>query len=815
MPINVPLFTREGPKFYAAAYAHNKNFGTGAPYWTTLDDADESAFRLWVAVSDVPFDPNAEIVDYDMRGYWLDIIKPGGEWKKGDHFPDTYKTPYDTSFSGESRYAVPGTPFVWVGDQLKDTRDEQIIFWADYVPPPPSRNGNGGQPASHGAKSQEEGTPKSTPPYQRSELEVSGSDVDLKALNLALRGFASEELIENVVSAEIERTIEGASTFTIEVVDYDRILQSSPFVGKDVFTEIDGLWFALAAVAKNGNNFKLTMEDREVYFLRKYNSPKTAAWGTTTRPKFIRDMVREVKEVGIIFVCPEIDSIIPEGGDKEQNSEDNREGGISFSSGVKVKGQPADPEQLEMINRILRVGAKMKVSQRLAIAAIDTATVESSLHNLKGGDRDSAGLFQQRPSQGWGSYSEVTNPEHASQEFFQHAIFVEIHDPRISIPDLCQRVQNSGFPERYRDWVEEATHTVELWGYKPDPGQSSSGNTQNPPPISDDIFAGSGAGAGTDAFQFTRGQFTNDETGQQKVERENSWDCSGRLADEVQWRRFMVSGKFWYASETYLFKSKPRIILTGEFQDAVISVDYDYDSRKRQAIVTITALADRWSAPPGSVIQITNMGVINGKYLVSNIRRPLFDPVATINCVKPRPALPEPAQTQNAAPSNIGIDPGKGTGSSSGYIYPLDTPGHLEKSEFATIDAEGAPDKYGNRHHAAKDWFAPGGAPVRAPAAGVVVEVKQSSGNSGQIFGGVVKLQMPGGQVWVFRHVNPVVILEVGARVGQGGILASVTRWADNPSSSHCHIEFWKTLSGGYVYENMCDPCRIFKGESC
>jgi murein DD-endopeptidase MepM/ murein hydrolase activator NlpD len=128
------------------------------------------------------------------------------------------------------------------------------------------------------------------------------------------------------------------------------------------------------------------------------------------------------------------------------------------------------------------------------------------------------------------------------------------------------------------------------------------------------------------------------------------------------------------------------------------------------------------------------------------------------------------------------------------------------RSEFQTVDREGAPDRRGVRHHGAVDWFAPAGTIVRAPETGKVVEVKPSSGTSGQVFGGVIKIQAADGRVWVFRHVDPGTNYRPGQNVGAGQPLARVTRWADSPSRSHAHIELWRTLTGGYRFENMLDP---------
>lgn len=129
-------------------------------------------------------------------------------------------------------------------------------------------------------------------------------------------------------------------------------------------------------------------------------------------------------------------------------------------------------------------------------------------------------------------------------------------------------------------------------------------------------------------------------------------------------------------------------------------------------------------------------------------------------------------------------------------------------SEFGVQDAEGAPANNGARYHAGKDWFAPGGSRVRSPIAGRIVEVRASSGNSGQVFGGTVKVQGNDGKVWVFRHVDPSNV-RVGQRVNAGDQIARVTRWADGPS--HAHIELWKTLGGGYDFENMIDPMRYLR----
>jgi len=126
------LFQAEGPDNYASAYLHNRSFAkpSGTNYTTGLTADQEQKFRDWVKTNNVPTDPNAKIQDYDMRGYWRAMTSGSAEkWAgPGTHFPDTFKTPYDTTFSNESMYATKDNPFVWRGDNLIDGRSGQLVF---------------------------------------------------------------------------------------------------------------------------------------------------------------------------------------------------------------------------------------------------------------------------------------------------------------------------------------------------------------------------------------------------------------------------------------------------------------------------------------------------------------------------------------------------------------------------------------------------------------------------------------------------------------------------------------------------------------
>lgn len=91
---------------------------------------------------------------------------------------------------------------------------------------------------------------------------------------------------------------------------------------------------------------------------------------------------------------------------------------------------------------------------RAASIALATAYQESQLRNIEYGDRDSLGLFQQRPSQGWGSEEEIMDPIFSTNTFYDALIAVDGYEGA-DINDVAQQVQRSGHPEAYRDHETE------------------------------------------------------------------------------------------------------------------------------------------------------------------------------------------------------------------------------------------------------------------------------------------------------------------------------------------------------------------------
>ncbi|MGC5564792.1 C40 family peptidase [Streptomyces sp. FR-108] len=156
---------------------------------------------------------------------------------------------------------------------------------------------------------------------------------------------------------------------------------------------------------------------------------------------------------------------------------------------VTVPGLDDPAEQIPNAKTIQATGVAMNIPARGQIVALATALQESGLRNLTYGDRDSLGLFQQRPSQGWGTANEILDPVHASTKFYE-ALEEVSGWQSLSVTQAAQAVQKSGFPEAYAKWEPLATALrraiepllLKASGTSPSPSPSGSDSTASPPP---------------------------------------------------------------------------------------------------------------------------------------------------------------------------------------------------------------------------------------------------------------------------------------------------------------------------------------------
>ena len=138
--------------------------------------------------------------------------------------------------------------------------------------------------------------------------------------------------------------------------------------------------------------------------------------------------------------------------------------GVAWNAGENAGGEATAPEgsctlpgsgvtvtaeQVANAAIIAQVGRDRGLPDRAVVIALATAQQESRLRNLDYGDRDSLGLFQQRPSQGWGTEAQVQDPVYAAGKFYDWLVTVPGWETG-RLTDVAQAVQRSGFPELYQ-----------------------------------------------------------------------------------------------------------------------------------------------------------------------------------------------------------------------------------------------------------------------------------------------------------------------------------------------------------------------------
>ena len=117
---------------------------------------------------------------------------------------------------------------------------------------------------------------------------------------------------------------------------------------------------------------------------------------------------------------------------------------------------PLDTGQAGIAATIAGIAARHRLPRRAVTIALATALQETKLQNLDYGDRDSVGVFQQRPSQGWGTTAELEDPVYATTKFFAALVKIPGYTT-MPVYQAAQDVQHSADGSAYAQWVGLAT----------------------------------------------------------------------------------------------------------------------------------------------------------------------------------------------------------------------------------------------------------------------------------------------------------------------------------------------------------------------
>ncbi|WP_443333548.1 hypothetical protein [Streptomyces sp. CB00455] len=138
-------------------------------------------------------------------------------------------------------------------------------------------------------------------------------------------------------------------------------------------------------------------------------------------------------------------------------------GAAGSGSATAVQTYEMSPEQAANAATITAVGISKGLPDRAVTIALATAMQESALRNLDHGDRDSLGLFQQRPSQGWGTAEQIMDPVYSAGIFYDRLVDVPGYS-RLPLTVAAQKVQRSGFPQAYAKHETDASVLTAAFG---------------------------------------------------------------------------------------------------------------------------------------------------------------------------------------------------------------------------------------------------------------------------------------------------------------------------------------------------------------
>ncbi|MER7015844.1 C40 family peptidase [Saccharopolyspora sp. NPDC000359] len=180
-------------------------------------------------------------------------------------------------------------------------------------------------------------------------------------------------------------------------------------------------------------------------------------------------------------------------------------------------------EQRAIAARIIEIGQQRGLPPRAAQVAIQAGKTESNLTNVYYGDRDSLGVFQMRPSMGWGTPQQVTDVDYAINKFYD--VLLEVPGWEQMRPgEAAQRVERSAFPHRYHKWEQLALELLSGAGISDPSGCST-------------MLAGATSGLVDRAIRFARDQLGDDYVW--GANGPDTWDCSSLT--QAAWRAAGVS----------------------------------------------------------------------------------------------------------------------------------------------------------------------------------------------------------------------------------------------------------------------------------
>lgn len=610
---------------------------------------------------------------------------------------------------------------------------------------------------------------------------------------LVIDGYKLDaDIAGRLTGAILVRTMEGASSLELTLDDNDLVLLKSGVLTNPArinsrqrklanFDQaawarfgtmrlvLDGRFFRLAGVQGNYDekpySITLTFEDEIAALMRAVNEalsfprnlPRIEADGTrrgTTRSDFLGLMVAKAQVKSKIV----INYWSPEGGQKRRIktpdavTTGNRKKGLSNRT-LYIKGTRATATQRRNITIALTEADEQKASELATLSMLCAGIGESSFiaqMNSKGSGY--GGVFQGDVAAKY-HYFTINQTKEQAHYFlvggkgFQQggAIKLATSSPDLTPGSIATKVEASGeAPSFYDAYLDEAKAILDAWG-----GVSIDSTVVR------------------ERYNFRAG-------GKDKTtgKRENYWDGSGRLGDDVRWRRFAEENVLWFVDDEWLFGRQPVFEFTlGDL--GVFGLNFTVDVGIPVAEIQVRALTARWAGPAGCVVVTEDVGALTANWLMWEHRQDLLSETGGLcdsefTLRRPAPDLAEPAPSTRT----VTVGPADAPGD---LAYPLAEKGKLIGTPGVGTHAWGQNWQSSN----AVDIGVPEGTDVFAVEDGVISPPSSAysgfgdTGQGGRFAGKRLHLKAAGSnRAWYYAHLSSFASgIEPGAHVSKGDVI--------------------------------------------
>lgn len=491
------------------------------------------------------------------------------------------------------------------------------------------------------------------------------SVADRLLLDVANRRRLGADVTRAVVGVRRGGSMEGFPSITVTLAD-PRVIESSVILRaarraadggpalalRPVDLLLDGVWYRLSQVSDpDDGTGVLTFDHRGQVYMDAPHSPIAASRGDTTRALFIR---RQVDEVGrrrgaghrLGFWAPEVRRRMPiakSDAELDPKSEPDRDPDAvneqaKAAKGLTVKGAKMDAEQRRNAARALGELAELNAPPKATLATV-LANIGEALYRTRPVNPSSKakGLYQLLPSTAEAFGLDPADVEGGTRQFALHGFTAGKRGNRGAIPlarahaglsagTIASMVEGSDQGGAYYDqFRKEAEAIIDALG-----GASSESGL---------------GGSYVKAFKFRRDKG------------ESAWESTGRLAEEVRRRRFIMvprrgSDLFVYSDDAHLLALPPQARFAPD-GPSVTSFSHDLDHGKTVRTATASLLLApgedlAWGLP----VVVTGDGAASGKWLVWDVSEEDGSPEVQVELRQPQPPRLEPASESVSRPGD-------------------------------------------------------------------------------------------------------------------------------------------------------------------